>query len=678
VLRTIHLARRFLIVMRPLTVRRLVSTALALAELCVAAVASAQWIPNGVPVCDLPLCGGNSPLVCTDGGGGAFVVWVDGSHYSTSDYDVAIQHLTASGAIAPGWPAGGIILSNAPYGQAANSVVPDGAGGALVVWGDYNLGAPLVDLYATRVTASGALAPGWTANGVPVCTAPRYQDFARAISDGAGGAIIVWYDERNGSSNPDIYAQHLTGLGTIASGWIPDGLPICATNAGVGDPTIGSDGSGGAFIAWGDGRNDVADVYAQHITGAGDVASGWVADGNPIRLAPGGQGGPVAVPDGAGGAFIAWGDGAFGCNCGDWYLQRVTGSGALAPGWPAEGVPIVTAPQDQLYMAMVSDGLGGVLCSWDDYRPVTNSDVYAKRITASGAPAPGWGVNGALVSTAPSYQFTSQLAPDGAGGAFIVFESLVDGYGKIFAQHLTGQGAVAPGWRPEGVLLTAVPGTHYRPSIAADGFGGAITAWEDGRHLGSNIFAQRLVGDGPVPIALALVSAAAEPGRVVLTWFAAASNLEATLYRRTAESEWQALGLVTGDGSGHLLYEDRAVSPNGRYAYRLGYREQGAELFSAETWVEVPAVLSFALDGLRPNPAVGELAVSFTLPSAAPTTLALLDVSGRRLIAREVGSLGPGRHLLRLGEGARFAPGIYWLRLTQAGRVLTASGVVVR
>jgi hypothetical protein len=177
---------------------------------------------------------------------------------------------------------------------------------------------------------------------------------------------------------------------------------------------------------------------------------------------------------------------------------------------------------------------------------------------------------------------------------------------------------------------------------------------------------------------VALVSAVAEPDRVVLTWFAATSNLEATLYRRTAGSEWQALGLVTGDGGGHLRYEDRAVSPNGRYAYRLGYREQGAERFSGETWVEVPAVLSFELAGLRPNPAVGELAVSFTLPSAAPATLALLDVSGRRLIAREVGSLGPGRHLQRLGEGARFAPGIYWLRLTQAGRVLTACGVVVR
>jgi hypothetical protein len=40
-------------------------------------------------------------------------------------------------------------------------------------------------------------------------------------------------------------------------------------------------------------------------------------------------------------------------------------------------------------------------------------------------------------------------------------------------------------------------------------------------------------------------------------------------------------------------------------------------------------------------------------------------VSGRRVVAREVGSLGPGRHTLDLAEGRRLAPGLYVVRLTQ-------------
>jgi hypothetical protein len=135
---------------------------------------------------------------------------------------------------------------------------------------------------------------------------------------------------------------------------------------------------------------------------------------------------------------------------------------------------------------------------------------------------------------------------------------------------------------------------------------------------------------------------------------------------------------VTADGSGSLRFEDRAVSPGERYAYRLGYVEAGGELFTTETWVDVPAALRLALEGLRPNPAVGELHVWFTLPHAAPATLALHDLAGRRVLDREVGSLGPGRHLVRLDDGASIPPGIYWLSLRQGEKTLLARGVVMR
>ena len=128
-------------------------------------------------------------------------------------------------------------------------------------------------------------------------------------------------------------------------------------------------------------------------------------------------------------------------------------------------------------------------------------------------------------------------------------------------------------------------------------------------------------------------------------------------------------------GSGQLRYEDRAVSAGDRYPYRLGYLESGVEEFTAETCVEVPT-LALALEGLRPNPAMGELVASFTLPSGAPARLQLLDVTGRVWLAREVGDLGPGSHLVRLGGS--MPAGMYWLRLTQTGRSLLARGVVVR
>jgi hypothetical protein len=85
-----------------------------------------------------------------------------------------------------------------------------------------------------------------------------------------------------------------------------------------------------------------------------------------------------------------------------------------------------------------------------------------------------------------------------------------------------------------------------------------------------------------------------------------------------------------------------------------------------------------ALRGLRPNPAVDAINVSLSLPNSAPATLELVDLAGRLVANREVGSLGAGPHLVRLDNGASVAPGMYWLRLRQGGQQLMARAVVMR
>ena len=64
--------------------------------------------------------------------------------------------------------------------------------------------------------------------------------------------------------------------------------------------------------------------------------------------------------------------------------------------------------------------------------------------------------------------------------------------------------------------------------------------------------------------------------------------------------------------------------------------------------------------------------VQFALPTAALARLELLDVSGRRVAEREVGSLGAGRHALDLVGGRSLAPGLYLVRLTQGANTRTA------
>jgi hypothetical protein len=91
-----------------------------------------------------------------------------------------------------------------------------------------------------------------------------------------------------------------------------------------------------------------------------------------------------------------------------------------------------------------------------------------------------------------------------------------------------------------------------------------------------------------------------------------------------------------------------------------------------------PLSVEFALKGITPNPASSErgVNVAFSLPSAKQASLSLYDVSGRRVAFREVGSMGPGHHLVNIAQ--RLPAGVYVVRLSQDGRNLSARASVIR
>ena len=134
------------------------------------------------------------------------------------------------------------------------AIVSDGSGGAIITWLDKRSGSG--EIYAQRVDADGIVK--WTANGVAICAG----SLPVVVSDGSGGAIITWQDYRNGD-NFDIYAQRVDANGIVK--WTPNGVAICTASDDQDNPTIVSDGSGGAIITWEDYRNGNSDIYAQRV-----------------------------------------------------------------------------------------------------------------------------------------------------------------------------------------------------------------------------------------------------------------------------------------------------------------------------------------------------------------------------------------------------------------------------
>jgi hypothetical protein len=220
--------------------------------------------------------------------------------------------------------------------------------------------------------------------------------------------------------------------------------------------------------------------------------------------------------------------------------------------------------------------------------------------------------------------------------------------------------------------------------VAPDGQGGVCVGWQDARAAEGcgadscvDIYAQRLATDGPVPALADLVASELAPGRVRLIWSLNGDARDRVrIDRATRAGDWFALGVADPDGSGRVEFVDRDVVAGQRYGYRLAVRDGAREHIAGETWVTVPELSAFGLLGPRPNPALDELRVVFSLPGAGPALLDLLDVAGRRVLSREVGDLGGGTHEVSLGSVARLPAGVYLVRLTRGSLAASARAVL--
>ncbi|HTM58047.1 MAG TPA: hypothetical protein VL123_06500 [Candidatus Udaeobacter sp.] len=713
----------------------------------------AQWIANGVAVCT---AAGIQvyPTICSDGAGGAIITWYD---YRGGLADIYAQRVNAAGA--PQWTANGVAICTAVNDQSSPVIVADGASGAIITWTDARSGP--TDIYAQRVNSAGV--PQWTVNGVAMCTASNTQQSPSITSDGAGGAIVVWSDLRNGS-NYDIYVQRVNSGGTPQ--WTANGVAICTAANNQDYPTIVPDGSGGAIMTWEDLRGGSYDVYAQRVNAAGTIL--WLGDGNAISTAANGQSLPVITSDGAGGAIIAWQDNRVSLS--DIYAQRVSPAGATQ--WTADGVPLSTATDNQQTPTITSDGAGGSIIAWNDGRNGAY-DVYAQRISATGNTL--WAYNGAAISTAYGYQLYPTITTDGAGGAILtwldarnavdydIYAQRIERYGylgdpgpsiiSVKDVPFDQGGEVKVGWNPSYLDADPVAGIYeYRiwrsaPPNAASAraiLARGVTSDPDdaarsGRFLSlpssATTYLWELVGRQQAyelsgySIVTATTSdsvGAGNPRTAFMLeagtstypssphWFSApdsgysVDNLPPSIpapftaayvsgathlhWGENTENDLAGYRLYRGSSSGFTPGPGNLISAQPD----TGYNDAGA----AGSWYKLSAidahgnespyavlgpngtldtdagVALLALARPSPSPASRTSVMHFSLPRAESARLAIYDPSGRRVRVLIEGPLNAGVHEATFDliddAGRRVPAGLYFVRLETPGRCLSA------
>ncbi len=503
----------------------------------------------------------------------------------------------------------------------------------------------------------------------------------RLGSDGAGGMFVTWVPLGNGAGGyfrnyRQVGALRITAAGTSAPGWPDSGMIIAVANqSGVYDiesiDAVIPDGLGGAYVQYEPYITHTPWSCLAHVTASGPDFNGWPRDfplSPLVSIAVNDPGGLLCAYHG----FSYWGDAT------SISLQRIRRDGSQA----AIQRPLVTQatvfpdidtnhlggalacrfcevqgldssmtevwnsgpwPGCTGNMALVSDGLHGAFLAW-----VSGSAMRVTRIDSLGHASPGWPTNGFDVGVADVYSANPLgLTSDGAGGFFLRWQTET----AYLVQRISGAGAIAAGWNPSGTVL-GPPAYSTAPSeIVPDGEGGLYVAWQAdfAPQTGGDIYAQHFAAAG-VPA----------PG-----WLATGSPI------CTAPGYQTGVSLAADSFGGvYLAWRDYRNGPNPQIYAQHIVKNEGSV-------IAVPDSPALALSiTVRANPSRSSIQCYFAVPRALPASIDVFDTAGRRVYRRTIDGAPAGASTASLALG-EVPPGLYLVRLSQAGLSATARFVVI-
>jgi hypothetical protein len=354
---------------------------------------------------------------------------------------------------------------------------------------------------------------------------------------------------------------------------------------------------------------------------------------------------PDICSDGYGGVIITWEDyraGAADCNI---YAQRQVPT-ALAVQWTTDGIVVNNnTAYNQIDPKIVSDGLGGAIISWTDYRtgagPGT-ADIYAQRVFGG---AVQWTATGVIICTAEGDQQNSQIASDGNNGAYITWEDYrTGGYPGIYLQHIT---LVADPTETPGGIAICIANGHYRvnPKIITDGnlgddgYFGAIVVWEDYRSTTKYDIYQNRKKNIPLPVELASFTFNISGQNNKLKWATVSeqNNFGFDIERKIVTGNWAKIGFIKGQGTvntpSNYTFEDKNLQ-TGKYYYRLKQTDYNGnfEYFNLSGFAEVGIPLKYNLSQNYPNPFNPTTKIDFALPNDSKVSIIVYDITGREVM----------------------------------------------
>jgi len=539
-------------------------------------------------------------------------------------------------------------------------IASDGSGGAIIVWESFRGISMTTDIYAQRVNSNGI--KQWNLNGSPVAVDVFDQDTIAMTNDGFGGVILTWQDYRSNNGNADIYAQRLNSSGT--SLWTTNGVIICDQSAEQRGPKLINDGNGGAFITWYDNRAGDYDIYTQRISKEGVAL--YTTNGVATCTKATDQIVPDICSDGAGGVIITWYDYR---STTDYNIYAQRQGPELAIMWTVDGVVMNNnVAYAQIKPKIVSDGLSGAIITWTDYRTNINTDIYAQHVSYSGALL--WTATGVIISTAAGDQIKPRIAGDGNGGAFITWEDYRSGNADIYLQQITSAAAIT--LTDGGFAICTAINNQQNPMIISDGNSGVIVAWEDFRS-GNNFDIYESGTNLTLPVELSSFTFIISAQNINLKWSTSSeqNNLGFDIERKTITENWSKIGFIKGQGTVHFpsnySFEDKNLQ-TGKYYYRLKQKDNNGnfEYYSLTGYAEIGIPFRNNISQNYPNPFNPVTRINFEIPKDSRVNIAVFDLSGR-LIKTIVNEFKTAGYYTIQFDASGISSGVYFYRFKIEG-----------
>ncbi|MDP4172330.1 MAG: hypothetical protein Q8933_00060 [Bacteroidota bacterium] len=631
----------------------------------------AQW--NNDPLANKVLASDTkNPINITtvsDQNGGGFVFWEDKVDSSTSN--LYFQHFTADGTT--DFPSYGKPVSQSSSHKTAPISATSTPLSAVIIYKDFG-GDKNGELYAQRVSSKGELL--WTNYGIKLTDHEGESQYPYVTSDNMGNVFVTYiYRDFSTPANYKVYVQKIKPSGETA--FTSNGMLVAQSARIKSNPKIAGDNKGGMFVFWVESVEGKARLYVQHIDANGKNT--WSNKTVQISRAHENILNYSVLSVAGNSAYVNW---EVKNGTKDIYQQLISIDGKFL--WTKEGEKLTnqygsqTSPQE-IYTP------SGIIVSW--INEISNDkDIFMQKFNLSGKPQ--WSKDGIAVIRFRGNQMSQRMIADQNSGAIIAWLDMrvKAQKGNIFAQRISNDGRRL--WDSTGIEIASnLNSEKSYLSLLPNKINGAVAIFKENRAKQSNIYGQRILGNGKFNFDILGFRAVLDNGTVRASWETINESGNKGFYveRVISDSNWQQVKFIPGkNNKGANNYEFSEVKPaKGTIFYRLSQidedgNQQRSNIVKLDDFSNRNTD-NFALDQNFPNPFSDSTTIKYILPERCKVTLGIYNdrLEAVSIPVDEVQEKGEySVSFNTLSSRVKLKNGVYFYRL-KAGDFVSVKKMVV-